>query len=50
MLAGVLLEEYLCHCGHFAAELRKQNNTVLRLLKVAEHIANLKNNLKQSKV
>jgi phosphatidylinositol-4,5-bisphosphate 3-kinase len=39
---AVILEEYLSHCGRFAKELRKQNQAVLKLERVAAMIVRLK--------
>mmetsp|Transcript_33348 Transcript_33348/g.65547 ORF Transcript_33348/g.65547 Transcript_33348/m.65547 type:complete len:1035 (-) Transcript_33348:316-3420(-) len=39
---GVVLEEYLSQCGRYAHELRKQNNVVLKLQRVAAMIIRLK--------
>jgi phosphatidylinositol-4,5-bisphosphate 3-kinase len=39
---GVILEEYLSHCGRYAQELRKQHTCVLKLQRVAAMIVRLK--------
>lgn len=39
---GVILEEYLSHCGRFSHELRKQSETLKRLEKVSAMIVQLK--------
>lgn len=39
---GVILEEYLSHCGRFSRELRKQNSTVLKCQKIAAMIVKMK--------
>lgn len=39
---GCILEEYLSHCGRFSAELRKQNNTVLKCQRVAAMVVRIK--------
>src|SRR4051812_107774 len=38
----LILEEFLAHCPREALELRKQNNAVLKLQKIAELIVKLK--------
>jgi hypothetical protein len=47
--AGLILEEYVHKCGPFAAELRKQQNTIQRLQNLAEFIAHLKTVVKAGK-
>eukprot|EP00823_Brevimastigomonas_motovehiculus_P006200 TRINITY_DN5029_c0_g1_i1.p1 TRINITY_DN5029_c0_g1~~TRINITY_DN5029_c0_g1_i1.p1 ORF type:complete len:1166 (+),score=333.41 TRINITY_DN5029_c0_g1_i1:89-3586(+) len=39
---GLLLEEYLSHCGHYSIELRKQVVSSYKLRKIAELIVKLK--------
>ena len=39
---ALILEEYLAHCGRFSADLRKQNQAVVKMQRVAELIAKLK--------
>ena len=39
---GVILEEYLCHAGEHAKQLRKQNEAVIKLQRVAELVVKLK--------
>lgn len=38
---GVILEEYLSHCGRFAGELRKQNAACLKLQRVAAMVVKM---------